>query len=132
MVPVSLPLMSWSIPSSTLTTSSMMWSWRSQTVNGATGSAFAIGFVNSYGQIGDAAGPQMFQDKYEPRYQLPFGMAMGLVSLCGLVNLYTWWVTRQTESDTRKHKLARLQAKRDNQAVLDDVKDHDLERRPTV
>jgi nitrate/nitrite transporter NarK len=110
----------------------MMWSWRSQTVNGATGSAFAIGFVNSYGQIGDAVGPQMFQDRYEPRYQLPFGLAMGLVALCGLTNSYTWWVTRQTERDTRKHKLARLKAKRDNEAVLDDVLDHDLEGRRRV
>ncbi|OJJ00005.1 hypothetical protein ASPVEDRAFT_81589 [Aspergillus versicolor CBS 583.65] len=107
----------------------MMWSWRSQTVNGATGSAFAIGFVNSYGQVGDAVGPQMFQDKYEPRYQLPFGLAMGLVALCGITNSYTWWVTRQTEKDTRKHRLARLKAKRDNEAVLDDVLDHDLEGR---
>ncbi|KAK2732143.1 major facilitator superfamily transporter [Colletotrichum kahawae] len=106
----------------------MMWSWRSQTVNGATGSAFAIGFVNSYGQIGDAIGPQMFQDVYEPRYQLPFGLAMGLVSLCGVTNGYTWWVTRQTERDTRRHKLARLQAKLQNQAVLDDVTDNDLKR----
>lgn len=104
----------------------MMWSWRSQTINGATGSAFAIGFVNSYGQVGDAVGPQMFQDVYEPRYQLPFGIAMGLVSLCGMTNAYTWWVTRQTERDTRRHKLARLDAKIRNEAVLDDVTDSDL------
>ncbi|KAL3474392.1 major facilitator superfamily domain-containing protein [Aspergillus californicus] len=106
----------------------LMWSWRSQTVNGATGSAFAIGFVNSYGQVGDAVGPQMFKDKYEPRYQLPFGLAMGLVAACGLTNALTWWVTRQTESDTRRHKLARLRARRDSEAVLDDVSDRDFER----
>lgn len=105
-----------------------MWAWRSQTVNGATGSAFAIGFVNSYGQVGDAVGPQMFQDQYEPRYQLPFGLAMGLMVLCGLTNAYTWWVTRQTERDTRRHKLARLEAKRNNETVLDDISDHDLEK----
>ncbi|KAL4947486.1 major facilitator superfamily domain-containing protein [Aspergillus filifer] len=105
----------------------MMWSWRSQTVNGATGSAFAIGFVNSYGQVGDAVGPQMFKDEYEPRYQLPFGLSMGLVAACGLTNLCTWWVTRQAESDTRNHKLARFKAKRANEVVLDDVLDHDLE-----
>lgn len=104
-----------------------MWPWRSQTVNGATGSAFAIAFVNSYGQIGDAVGPQMFQDRYEPRYQLPFGISMGLVALCVITNAYTWWVTRQTESDTRRHKLARLEARRYNEAVLDDIADHDLQ-----
>ena len=107
-----------------------MWPWRAQTVNGATGSAFAIGFVNSYGQVGDALGPQMFLDRYAPRYQLPFGMSMGLVGLCGLTNAYTWWVTRQTEGDTRKHKLARLAARKNNEAVLDDVTDHDLESTP--
>ncbi|RTE78869.1 hypothetical protein BHE90_006654 [Fusarium euwallaceae] len=105
----------------------MMWSWRSQTVSGATGSAFAIGFVNSYGQIGDAVGPQMFQDKYEPRYRLPFALAMALIAGCGLTNSYTWWVTRQTERDTRRHKRARLEAKRNNEAILDDIIDHDLD-----
>ncbi|KAI1845466.1 hypothetical protein JX266_008324 [Neoarthrinium moseri] len=106
----------------------LMWPWRAQTTSRATGSAFAIGFVNSYGQVGDAIGPQMFLDKYEPRYQLPFGFSMGLIALCGLNCAYTWWVTRHTERDTRKHKLARLEAKKHNNAVLDDVSDHDLER----
>lgn len=104
-----------------------MWPWRAQTVNGATGSAFAIGFVNSYGQVGDALGPQMFQDKYEPRYQLPFGLSMGLIALCGVVNGVTWWYTYQTESDTRRHKLARLEARKNNETVLDDVSDRDFE-----
>ena len=30
----------------------LMWPWRVQTTSRATGSAFSIGFVNSYGQIG--------------------------------------------------------------------------------
>uniref|UniRef100_A0A8H7NR40 Major facilitator superfamily (MFS) profile domain-containing protein n=1 Tax=Bionectria ochroleuca TaxID=29856 RepID=A0A8H7NR40_BIOOC len=105
----------------------LMWPWRAQTVNGATGSAFAIGFVNSYGQVGDAIGPQMFQEKYEPRYQLPFGLSMALIALCGIVNGVTWWVTRRTESDTRKHKLARRWARENNEAVLDDVLDRDFQ-----
>jgi nitrate/nitrite transporter NarK len=104
-----------------------MWPWRAQTVNGATGSAFAIGFVNSYGQVGDAIGPQMFQEKYEPRYQLPFGLSMALIALCGIVNGVTWWVTRRTESDTRKHKLARRWARENNEAVLNDVLDRDFQ-----
>ncbi|KAL4878446.1 major facilitator superfamily domain-containing protein [Aspergillus karnatakaensis] len=107
----------------------LMWTWRSQTINGATGSAFAIGFVNSYGQVGDAVGPQMFEDKYEPRYQLPFGLSMGLVAGCSITSLYTWWVTRQTEQDTRRHKLARLEAKKRDEAVLDDITDRDLRKR---
>ncbi|GKT60946.1 pantothenate transporter [Colletotrichum tofieldiae] len=111
---------------------SLMWPWRAQTVNGATGSTFAIGFVNSYGQVGDALGPQMFQEKYAPSYKLPFGLSMGLVGLCGIVNGVTWWVTRQTENDTRKHKRARILARKNNEAVLDDVIDVDLERKLRV
>ncbi|TIC96946.1 putative tartrate transporter [Colletotrichum higginsianum] len=110
----------------------LMWPWRAQTVNGATGSAFAIGFVNSYGQVGDALGPQMFQEKYAPSYQLPFGLSMGLVGLCGIVNGVTWWVTRRTENDTRRHKRARILAKKNNEAVLDDVVDLDLGRKLRV
>ncbi|KAI1826439.1 major facilitator superfamily domain-containing protein [Xylaria intraflava] len=36
----------------------VMWPWRVQTTSRATGSAFSIAFVNSYGQIGGAIGPQ--------------------------------------------------------------------------
>ncbi|KAI0469650.1 major facilitator superfamily domain-containing protein [Xylariaceae sp. FL0804] len=105
----------------------VMWPWRSQTINGATGSAFAVAFVNSYGQVGDAVGPQMFLDRYAPRYQLPFALSMGLVALSGVTNLVAWWVTHQTESDTRRHKLARRVARQKNEVVLDDVTDHDAE-----
>lgn len=106
-----------------------MWPWRAQTISRATGSAFAISFVNSLGQIGDAVGAQIFQDKYAPRYQLPFGVSMGLVGACGITLSYTWWVTRQTVAETRKHKLARIAASKRNEAVLDDVVDLDLKGR---
>ncbi|PBP24229.1 putative pantothenate transporter [Diplocarpon rosae] len=40
--------------------------WRVQTTEGATGSAFAIAFANSYGQIGGAVGSQLFSSRYAP------------------------------------------------------------------
>ncbi|TPX07839.1 uncharacterized protein E0L32_010526 [Thyridium curvatum] len=104
----------------------LMWPWRVQTTSKATGSAFAIGFVNSYGQIGGAIGPQIFQGKYAPRYRESFAAAAALVGSCCIVTLTTWWVTRQTEADTRRLKRARIQASRNNLAVLDDVVDRDL------
>lgn len=106
----------------------LMWPWRVQTTSRATGSAFSIGFVNSYGQIGGAIGPQIFKSKYAPRYQESFASAMGLVGACSLVTLLTWWVTRQTESDTRRVKRARIEAEKKNLAVVDDVVDRDLRR----
>jgi predicted MFS family arabinose efflux permease len=107
----------------------LMWPWRVQTTSRATGSAFSIGFVNSYGQIGGAIGPQIFKSKYAPRYRESFASAMALVVLCAIITLVTWWVTQQTEADTRRLKRARIQAEKNNMAVLDDVVDHDLETR---
>lgn len=110
----------------------MMWPWRVQTTSKATGSAFSIGFVNSYGQIGGAIGPQIFRSAYAPRYQVSFASAMVLVACCAATTLVTWWVTRQTEKDTRRIKLARVAAAKRDDAILDDVVDRDLKKRRNV
>lgn len=99
----------------------MMWPWRVQTTSKATGSAFSIGFVNSYGQIGGALGPQIFRTKYAPRYATSFGVAMAVVGLAIATNLVTWWFTNDVEVETRKLKRARIEAARRGEAVLDDV-----------
>jgi hypothetical protein len=59
----------------------MMWPWRVQTTEGATGSAFAIAFANSYGQIGGAVGSQLFNARYAPRYATSFGIAMAFIGM---------------------------------------------------
>ncbi|KAF6831961.1 hypothetical protein CPLU01_06478 [Colletotrichum plurivorum] len=107
----------------------LMWPWRVQTTSRATGSAFSIGFVNSYGQIGGAIGPQIFRSKYAPRYRTSFAAAMALVGCCAVITCVTWYVTRKTEADTRRLKRARVRAERDGLAVLDDVVDRDLDRK---
>ena len=103
-----------------------MWPWRVQTTSKATGSAFSIGFVNSYGQIGGAIGPHLFQSRYAPHYGVSFGIAMGFVSACILTTVGTWWLTRKTEQDTRRLKVARVEAKKRGETVLDDVVDRDV------
>ncbi|PMD55218.1 MFS general substrate transporter [Hyaloscypha bicolor E] len=99
----------------------MMWPWRVQTTSRATGSAFSIGFVNSYGQIGGALGPQIFRSQYAPHYTVSFAVAMALVGAAILFNLGTWWVTRRTERETRVLKLERIEAGRRGETVLEDV-----------
>ena len=71
----------------------LMWPWRVQTTSRATGSAFSIGFVNSYGQMGGAIGPQIFRSRYAPRYRESFGAAMACVGACVVVTLSTWSVS---------------------------------------
>jgi hypothetical protein len=79
-------------------------------------------------QIGGAIGPHLFQSKYAPHYGVSFGIAMGFISACILATLGTWWLTRQTEKDTRRLKLARVSAQKRGEAVLDDVVDNDLKK----
>ncbi|KAJ5950057.1 hypothetical protein N7454_001641 [Penicillium verhagenii] len=107
----------------------VMWPWRVQTTSRSTGSAFSIGFVNSYGQIGGAIGPQLFNSKYAPHYTVPFSVAMGLVGLCAILTLVTWWVTWDTERDTRRLKLAKIAAERRGETLLEDLVDRDLKNR---
>lgn len=99
----------------------MMWPWRVQTTQGATGSAFAIAFANSYGQIGGAVGSQLFNSRYAPRYTTSFGIAMGFVGMAIIMNLVTWGFTWKVDVDTRRLKRIRVAAAKQNQAVLDDV-----------
>ncbi|EPE06666.1 pantothenate transporter [Ophiostoma piceae UAMH 11346] len=99
----------------------MMWPWRVQTTQGATGSAFAIAFANSYGQIGGAVGSQLFNSRYAPHYATSFGIAMGFIGMAIVMNLVTWWFTRHVDVETRRIKRARKTALKTNQAVLDDV-----------
>ncbi|KAF3009983.1 hypothetical protein E8E13_011331 [Curvularia kusanoi] len=106
----------------------MMWPWRVQTIRGVTGSSFSIGFVNSYGQIGGAIGPHLFNSRFAPHYGVSFGIAMGFVSACILTSLFTWYLTRHTEQDTRKLKIARVEAQARGETVLDDVVDNDLRK----
>jgi predicted MFS family arabinose efflux permease len=106
----------------------MMWPWRVQTTSKATGSAFSIGFVNSYGQMGGAIGPHLFQSRYAPHYGVSFGIAMAFVSACILTTCFTWYLTRSTEGETRRLKVARVKAQTRGETVLDDVVDNDLKK----
>ncbi|QQK45714.1 Sucrose/H+ symporter, plant [Penicillium digitatum] len=107
----------------------VMWPWRVQTTSRATGSAFSIGFVNSYGQIGGAIGPQLFRSKFAPDYTVPFSVAMGLVGACAILTVITWWATQDTERDTRRLKLAKITAEKRGETILEDVVDNDLKNR---
>ena len=101
-----------------------MWPWRIQTTEGATGSAFAIAFANSYGQIGGAVGPQLFNSRFAPHYTMSFAIAMGFVCMAIIMASITWVVTARVDIETRKIQRVRATAGKRNQAVLDDVDIH--------
>ncbi|KAL2669757.1 hypothetical protein Neosp_015202 [[Neocosmospora] mangrovei] len=110
-----------------------MWPWRLQTTFRATGSAFAIAWVNALGGIGTIVGPQIFRAKYAPEYTVSFAVAMGMTGACILAICWTWWLTRETERQTRQLRKRRLAAYKNNEVVLDDVDiDADFEKKPRV
>lgn len=110
---------------------SSMWPWRLQTTDKATGSAFAIAFSNSLGQIGTVVGPQIFRDAFAPRYTTSFAVAMGMSGACILATVYTWWVTRKTERQTRYLRKMRIAAAKRGEVVMDDVDIHaDFQSKP--
>lgn len=88
----------------------MMWPWRVQTINGATGSAFAIAFANSYGQIGGAVGAQLFNSRFAPRYETSFAIAMGFVGIAIIVAAITWYFTGKVDIEMRRERRARISA----------------------
>lgn len=88
----------------------MMWPWRVQTINGATGSAFAIAFANSYGQIGGAVGAQLFNSRFAPRYETSFAIAMGFVGVAIIVASMTWYFTGRVDIEMRRERRARIAA----------------------
>ncbi|KAF5982452.1 hypothetical protein FBULB1_4300 [Fusarium bulbicola] len=102
----------------------IMWPWRVQTTDGATGSAFAIAFANSYGQIGGAVGSQLFNSRFAPRYTTSFGVAMGFIGMAIIMNVITWSFTWKVDVATRRLKRARDAASKRNEAILDDVDIH--------
>lgn len=111
----------------------IMWPWRLQTTSRATGSAFAIGFVNSLGQIGSLVGPQIFRSQYKPKYTVSFGVAMGFTGLCIIFTAVTWWFTRVTEKQTRDARKRRIAAAKNNEYLREDVDvDADFAEKPTT
>jgi hypothetical protein len=54
---------------------------------------------------------------------------MGLVALSGILTTITWWVTYETERDTRRLKLAKIAAEKRGETILEDVVDNDLKTR---
>jgi len=102
----------------------MMSPWRGQTTVGATGSAFAISFANSYGQIGGAIGTHLFNSRFAPKYTTSFGIAMGFIGMAIIMNVVTWRATFRVDVETRRLKRKRIQAAKRNEALLDDVDIH--------
>ncbi|KAL7625727.1 hypothetical protein AAE478_004950 [Parahypoxylon ruwenzoriense] len=100
------------------------WAWRSATLRGSTGAAFSLGFQNAIGQVGTVTAPQLFQQKWAySGYKQSFAIAAAGTVAAFFANLWTWWLTKGTESEVmRVHRLIRKAKKEGKVFHGDDVK----------
>ncbi|KAJ9302127.1 hypothetical protein DTO271G3_993 [Paecilomyces variotii] len=97
------------------------WAWRSTTLKGSTGAAFALGFQNCVGQIGGVIGPQLFQEKWAyNRYKNSFAIAGSSIIAAFFANLWTWWITRNLEWDVRRIARLRNKAQKEGRVFAED------------
>ncbi|ETS80876.1 hypothetical protein PFICI_08405 [Pestalotiopsis fici W106-1] len=97
------------------------WAWRSATMSGSTGTAFTLGLQSGIAQLGGVIGPQLFQSRWAYNgYKNSFAIA-GSTIIAGFVsNLWTWWLTRNTEYDVLRVRRIMNQARRDGRTNYED------------
>ncbi|KAF2795750.1 high-affinity nicotinic acid transporter [Melanomma pulvis-pyrius CBS 109.77] len=100
------------------------WAWRSATLSGSTGTAFTLGLQSGIAQLGGVVGPQLFQSKWAHNgYKTSFGIAASFLFAGWVSNLWTWWLTRNTEYDVmRVRRLANTARKEGRTNFGDDIR----------
>ncbi|KAK2054866.1 high-affinity nicotinic acid transporter [Colletotrichum caudatum] len=97
------------------------WAWRSATLSGSTGTAFTLGLQSGIAQLGGVVGPQLFQSRFAYNgYKTSFAIAAATTMASFLANLWTWWLTRNTEYDVMRVRRKILKARRVGKVNFDD------------
>ncbi|KAL5450316.1 hypothetical protein PMIN05_001037 [Paraphaeosphaeria minitans] len=100
------------------------WAWRSATLSGSTGTAFTLGLQSGIAQLGGVVGPQLFQSKWAHNgYKTSFAIAASFMIAGWVSNMWTWWLTRNTEYDVmRVRRKANAARKRGEVEFGDDIR----------
>jgi len=97
------------------------WSWRTSSLRGTTGTAFALGFQSGIGQLGGVIGPQIFRAKYaKDGYKVSYGVCTAAIGGCFLANCLSWYLTRNLEWDVRRVRLQRIKAEKEGRLFTED------------
>lgn len=70
----------------------VLWPERIRAANGTTGAGLAIGVTNASAQLMGIIGPQVYQSRFGPEYQVSYATSIGLLggALGGIGG--TWWI----------------------------------------
>ena len=102
---------------------SPFWAWRSATLVGSTGTAFTLGLQSGIAQLGGVVGPQLFQSKWAHNgYKTSFAIAAAFTIAGWASNLWTWWLTRNTEYDVMRVRRLANQAKKEGRVNAEDIR----------
>ncbi|KAF2829730.1 high-affinity nicotinic acid transporter [Ophiobolus disseminans] len=102
---------------------SPFWAWRSATLIGSTGTAFTLGLQSGIAQLGGVVGPQLFQSKWAHNgYKTSFAIAAAFTIAGWVSNLWTWWLTRNTEYDVMRVRRLANQARKEGRTNTEDIK----------
>ena len=97
------------------------WSWRTASLSGTTGTAFALGLQSGLGQLGGIIGPQVFREKYAADgYRVSYGVCTAAIAGCFLANCVSWYLTRNLEWDVRRVQMQRIKAEREGRLFTED------------
>ncbi|KAK2774499.1 high-affinity nicotinic acid transporter [Colletotrichum kahawae] len=97
------------------------WAWRSATLSGSTGTAFTLGLQSGIAQLGGVIGPQLFQSRFAYNgYKTSFAIAAATTIASFVGNLWTWWLTRNTEYDVMRVRRKILKARKQGKVNFDD------------
>ncbi|KAJ0384669.1 hypothetical protein COL922a_007883 [Colletotrichum nupharicola] len=97
------------------------WAWRSATLSGSTGTAFTLGLQSGIAQLGGVIGPQLFQSRFAYNgYKTSFAIAAASTIASFVGNLWTWWLTRNTEYDVMRVRRKILKARKLGRVNFDD------------
>ncbi|KAF2036202.1 MFS general substrate transporter [Setomelanomma holmii] len=102
---------------------SPFWAWRSATLIGSTGTVFTLGLQSGIAQLGGVVGPQLFQSKWAHNgYKTSFAIAAAFTIAGWVSNLWTWYLTRNTEYDVMRVRRLANQARKEWRTNTEDIK----------
>ncbi|KAL4872580.1 major facilitator superfamily domain-containing protein [Aspergillus spectabilis] len=92
------------------------WGWRSSSLIGATGTAFAVALQTAVAQVGRIIAPQVFQSKYaSDDYRISFIICTACTASTAAAmvsNQILWWLSKDVEDDVLNVRGKRIEAEK--------------------
>jgi len=75
----------------------ILWPERIRAAQGTTSTGLAIGVTSSLAHLAGIVGPQLYQSRFGPTYQVSFVTSIGLLAVCILATVASWAMLKRRE-----------------------------------